>query len=120
MWTRDFSESGRGVWGCVPIFFFVFPSKSAGRVHGPSGRVRVQSVVSVVVVVFFVLQVSGVKVRESGVKKLFPSHASEWKCVSAGLCSAQKSAVHTSGKCFAREWKILLLCESCVRRTSPK
>ena len=22
MWTRDFSESGRGVWGCVPIFFF--------------------------------------------------------------------------------------------------
>ena len=31
MWTRDFSESGRGVWGCVPnlFFFFFFPSKSA-------------------------------------------------------------------------------------------
>ncbi len=25
VWTRDFSESGRGVWGCVPIFFFVSP-----------------------------------------------------------------------------------------------
>ena len=41
MWTRDFSESGRGVWGCFPNFFF--PSKTAGRVHGPSGRGRVQS-----------------------------------------------------------------------------
>ena len=43
MWTRDFSESGRGVWGCEPnlfFLFFFFPSKSAGRVHGPSGRVR--------------------------------------------------------------------------------
>ena len=41
VWTREKSGGGRGVWGCVPIFFF-FPSKSAGRGRGPGGRVRGQ------------------------------------------------------------------------------
>ena len=59
----------------------------------------------------FVLQVSGVKVRESGVKIAFPSHASEWKCVSAGLRSAQKSAVHTSGN-VSRESGKFFFCAS--------
>ena len=29
MWTREKSESGRGVWGCVLNLFFFFPSKTA-------------------------------------------------------------------------------------------
>ena len=30
MWTGEKSESGRGVWGCVPnLFFFFFPQNPA-------------------------------------------------------------------------------------------
>ena len=44
---------GRGIFPRVDVVsgaacqIFFFPSKSAGRVHGPSGRVRVQSVVPI-------------------------------------------------------------------------
>ena len=40
MWTRDFSESGRGVWGCLSNFCLFSLENRGGRVHGPSGRVR--------------------------------------------------------------------------------
>ena len=42
----------------------------------------------------FVLQVSGVKVRESVVKKKFPSHASEWN-VFLQVCVQRKSLQST-------------------------
>ena len=29
MWTGEKSESGRGVWGCVPNLFFFFPQNPA-------------------------------------------------------------------------------------------